>query len=136
MQINYNDPYELPQEIVIPDGDPDTLREVLDFLNENARLIRNAERRERYHAVYHFEAMDYENSSVVYYDTPEHIVIRNEEMMRVNETIALLTETQLRRLTMQVDGFTLREIAETEGIAVNAVKESLDAAKKKFQKFF
>ena len=45
MKLRYNDPYELPQKIIVPDGDPDALKEVLDFLNENARVIQNAERR-------------------------------------------------------------------------------------------
>lgn len=40
--------YESTQTLIIPDGDTKTLNEVLDFLNENARVIQNAERRERY----------------------------------------------------------------------------------------
>ena len=136
MQIKYNDPYELPQEIVIPDGDPEALKEVLEFLNENARVIQNAERRERYHSPYHLEGMDYEGSSIAYRATPEEIVIRKEDAERVGEALALLTETQLRRLTMQADGMTLREIAEAEGTTVNAVKECLDGAKRKFRKNF
>ena len=136
MQIKYNDPYELPQEIVIPDGDPEALKEVLDFLNENARLIQNAERRERYHAPYHLEALDYEGSSIAYHATPEQIVIQKEEAERINAALDMLTETQRRRLLMMDEGMTLREIAEAEGAAVSSVKESLDAARKKFREIF
>lgn len=136
MQIKYNDPYELPQEIVIPDGDLEALKEVLDFLNENARVIQNAERRERYHAPYHLEALDYEGSSIAYHATPEQIVIQKEEAERINAALAMLNETQRRRLLMQEEGKTLREIAEAEGTTVNAVKECLDGAKKKFLKYF
>lgn len=136
MQIKYNDPYELPQEIVIPDGDPEALKEVLEFLNENARVIQNAERRERYHAPYHLEGMDYEGGSIAYHATPEEIVIRKEDAERVRAALALLTETQRRRLLMMEEGMTLREIAEAEGTAVSSVKECLDAAKKKFQENF
>ena len=136
MQIKYNDPSELPQEIVIPGGDPEALKEVLDFLNEDARLIQNAERRERYHAPYHLEALDYEGSSIAYHATPEQIVIRKEDAEHIRETLSLLTETQRRRLLMQEEGMTLREIAEAEGTTVNAVKECLDGAKKKFLKYF
>ena len=60
MKLRYNDPYELPREIIVPDGDPEALKEIQAFLNENARLIQNAERRERYHAPYHLEGMDFE----------------------------------------------------------------------------
>ena len=136
MKLRYNDPYELPQEIIVPDGDPDALKEVLDFLNENARVIQNAERRERYHTPYHLEALDYESGSVAYHDTPERIVIRKEDAERIRAALALLTETQRRRLLMMEEGKTLREIAEAEGVAVNSVKESLDAARKKFRENF
>lgn len=136
MKIRYNDPYELPQEIVIPDGDPDALREVLEFCNENARLIQNAERRERYNTPYHLDAMDYEGGSLAYRLTPEELYIRKEDAARIRETLALLTEPQRRRLLMRAEGMTLRQIAAAEETSVNAVKESLDAAKEKFRKFF
>lgn len=136
MKLRYNDPYELPQEVFIEDGDPDALKEVLDFLNENARVIQNAERRERYHAPYHLEGMDFEGGSIAYHATPEETVIRKEDAERVRAALALLTETQRRRLLMMEEGKTMREIAAAEGVSVNAVKESLDAAKKNFLKNF
>ena len=135
MKIKYTDPYGPTFEFDLPDGDP-ALEKVLSFLNENARLIRNAERRERYHAPYRLEAMDYEGCCAVCRDTPERVAIREEEAERLNAAMALLTETQLRRLCLQADGMTLRQIAEAEGAAVNAVKESLDAARKKLRKNF
>ena len=134
MIIRYRDPYELPQEIIIPDGDPSALKEVQDFLNENARIIQNAERRERYHTPYHLEGYDYEDESIAYHDNPEHIVILREERDSLNDALAQLTEIQLRRLLMQADGMTLRQIAEAEGTSVNAVKDSLDGAKRKLLK--
>lgn len=77
--IRYNDPYGSPFELIIPDGEPEALREIVEYLNKNARLIRNAERREAYHTLYHLEALDYESNSIAYLDTPEHIVIQKEE---------------------------------------------------------
>ena len=136
MKHKYNDPYELPQEVFIEDGDPDALKEVLDFLNENARVIQNAERRERYHAPYHLEGMDFEGGSIAYHATPEETVIRKVDAERVRAVLALLTETQRRRLLMMEEGKTMREIAEAEGAAVSSVKESLDAARKKFRENF
>lgn len=79
MKIHYNDPYGSPFELIIPDGEPEALKEIIEYLNENAHLIRNAERREAYHTLYHLEALDYESNSIAYLDTPEHIVIRKEE---------------------------------------------------------
>lgn len=134
MKARYNDPYESPFELIIPDGEPEALKEIIEYLNENARLIRNAERRETYHTLYHLEALGYEGNSIAYLDTPEHIVIGKEEAEHIRNTLTLLTETQQRRLWMLSENMTLCEIAAAEGASAGAVKESLDAAKKKFQK--
>lgn len=136
MKVRYNDPYGLPFELIIPDGEPEAIKEIIEYLNENARLIRNAERREAYHTLYHLEALDYEGNSIAYLDTPEHIVIQKEEAEHIRNTLTLLTETQQRRLWMLSENMTLCEIAAVEGASAGAVKESLDAAKKKFQNNF
>lgn len=70
MKVRYNDPYGSPFELIIPDGEPEAIKEIIEYLNENARLIRNAERREAYHTLYHLEALDYEGNSIAYLDTP------------------------------------------------------------------
>ncbi|MFQ7169521.1 MAG: hypothetical protein ACLSUX_00135 [Christensenellales bacterium] len=136
MKVRYNDPYGSPFELIIPDGEPEAIKEIIEYLNENARLIRNAERREAYHTLYHLEALDYEGNSIAYLDTPEHIVIQKEEAEHIRNTLTLLTETQQRRLWMLSENMTLCEIAAVEGASAGAVKESLDAAKKKFQNNF
>ena len=136
MKVRYNDPYGSPFELIIPDGEPEAIKEIIEYLNENARLIRNAERREAYHTLYHLEALDYEGNSIAYLDTPEHIVIQKEEAEHIRTTLTLLTETQQRRLWMLSENMTLCEIAAVEGASAGAVKESLDAAKKKFQNNF
>ena len=136
MKVRYNDPYGSPFELIIPDGEPEAIKEIIEYLNENARLIRTAERREAYHTLYHLEALDYEGNSIAYLDTPEHIVIQKEEAEHIRNTLTLLTETQQRRLWMLSENMTLCEIAAVEGASAGAVKESLDAAKKKFQNNF
>lgn len=88
------------------------------------------------HTLYHLEGLDYEGNSIAYLDTPEHIVIRKEEAEHIRSTLTILTETQQRRLWMLSENMTLREIAAAEGASASAVKESLDAAKKKFQNNF
>ena len=136
MKARYSDPYESPFELIIPNGEPEALKEIIEYLNENAHLIRNAERREAYHTLYHLETLDYEGNSIAYFDTPEHIVIRKEEAEHIQSTLTLLTETKRRRLWMLSENMTLCEIAAVEGASAGAVKESLDAAKKKFQNNF
>lgn len=134
MKIRYNDPYGSPFELIIPDGEPEALREIVEYLNENARLIRNAERREAYHTLYHLEALDYESNSIAYLDTPEHIVIRKEEAEHIRSTLTLLTETQQRRLWMLSENMTLREIAAAEGGICQRRKRKPGCGKKEISK--
>lgn len=114
--------------------------EVAAFILEDDRLTRNAERRERDHAPYHIEAMKYEGDSLAYHETPEDIVIRKEEQQelkeRVGSAMSHLTDAQFRRILMKAEGMTVREIAEAEGTSINAIEECLEAAKKKFKKYF
>ena len=131
MKVKYKDPYELPQEIIIPDGNPEALKEIMDFLNENARFIQSAERRERYHTEFHLDALEFENSTIADRNSPERNVIRKEDAARIDAAVDRLSDTQRRRLLMRAAGMTLREIAAAEGTSVNAVKECLDGARRK-----
>ena len=110
--------------------------ETAAYILDNDREMTNADRKERYHCPYHIEAMEYEGDSLAYRLTPEEIFVRKEEQEHISDTLSCLTDVQLRRLTMKSDGMTLREIAAVEGTTVNAVRESLEAAKKKFKKNF
>ena len=110
--------------------------ETASYILENDREMANADRKERYHCPYHIEAMEYEGDSLAYRLTPEEVFARKEKQRHINDTLSCLTDVQLRRLTMKADGMTLREIAAAEGATVNAVRESLEAAKKKFKKHF
>ena len=110
--------------------------EVAEFILEDDRLTANADRRERYHCPWHLEAMEYEGDSLAYHLTPEQIYIRKETQLEHSEALAQLTDTQLRRLLMRADGLTYREIAELEGTNVNAVRDSLESARKKLKNSF
>ena len=110
--------------------------EVAEFILEDDRLTANADRRERYNCPYHIEAMDYEGDSLAYHLTPEQIYIRKETQLEHSEALAQLTDTQLRRLLMRADGLTYREIAELEGTNINAIRDSLESARKKLKNSF
>ena len=110
--------------------------ETAAYILDNDRKMTNADRKERYHCPYHIEAMEYEGDSLAYRLTPEEVFVRKEEQQHISDTLSCLTDVQLRRLTMKADGMTLREIAAVEDTSVNAVRESLEAAKKKFKKHF
>ena len=110
--------------------------EVAEFILEDDRLTANADRRERYHCPWHLEAMEYEGDSLAYHLTPEQLYIRKETQLEQSEALSQLTNTQLRRLLMRADGLTYREIAELEGTNVNAVRDSLESARKKLKNSF
>ena len=108
--------------------------ETAEFILRNDREIANSNRKERYHAPYHLEALEYEGADYADPETPEDTVIRKEQAEKLNEILSLLTDTQLRRLSMKAEGMSLRQIAAAEETSVNAVRESLEAVKKKLEK--
>ena len=109
--------------------------ETAAYILDNDREMTNADRKERYHCPYHIEAMEYEGDSLAYRLTPEEIFVRKEEQEHISDTLSCLTDVQLRRLTMKADGMTLRKLPAAEGTTVNAVMESLEAAKKNSKTF-
>lgn len=108
--------------------------ETAAFLHANDRETQNAERRERYHAPYHLEALDYEGDAYAYHETPERLYIRKEDRERLYQAVDLLTPTQWRRMEMLMDGMSIRQIAAEEEADYASVYESVQAAKKKIKK--
>lgn len=109
--------------------------EVAEFILKSDREIANADRRERYHAPYHIEALGYEGMEFADLETPEDILIRKEEHEWLEGFQRLLTGTQLRRLSMKAEDMNLHQIATAEDTSVNAVLESLKEVMKKAEKY-
>ena len=61
---------------------------------------------------------------------------RHERNAHVREAFSHLSDVQKRRLIMLAAGLSVREIARREGKNFKSVYESIEAAKKKFLKFF
>ena len=64
MKATIYDPDLGVYEVDVPDDDPGAIAEIEQFARENTRLIQNADRRERYHAPYHLEALAFESGSL------------------------------------------------------------------------
>ncbi len=92
--------------------------------------------RQRYHCPYSYDAIDYEGEEYATDETPETEHIRSERDARLYTALAALTETQRRRLLMLADGLSMREIARRENADIKTVRESIEGARKKFQKNF
>ena len=125
--VSYKDPYEpLSVVIQIDDDDEEGLEEILAFLNDDARLTQNMERKERYHMKYHLEGLIYEG---VDYASQEDL----EADVEMSET-EKLTVVQYQRFKLFMEGLSIREIAKTEGIDYSSANESIKASQKKLKK--
>ena len=72
-----------------------------------------------------------------YYQTPEQWVCRKETMLEIKAALALCTEAQRRRfLLYALDGLSYEQIARLDGCSKYTVRDSVEAARKKFQDFF
>ncbi len=135
MEITYRDPYEKTIRVALAnDCDMEGLKEILDFLNEDARLTQNAERRERYHTPYHLEALTFEGEEYADGRIPEDELLASEESEHLDRCLDSLTPMQRQRFLRYCYGESYHRIAEDEGVSVSSVKESIDSARKKMKK--
>ena len=107
--------------------------ETAAYILKSDRELANTERRERYHCPYSLDALTYEGEPYAWRETPEDVLIREEEREEISDALSVLTDAQYRRLLMKADGMTLREIAQPEGASVRAVRASLLLARKKLE---
>ena len=72
-----------------------------------------------------------------YQETPEQYVCRMETQAELMAALSLCTEAQRRRfLLYALDGLSYEQIARLDGCSKYAVRDSVEAARKKFQDFF
>ena len=109
--------------------------EVGTVIVDSRRKEENQARKERYHC-YSYDAIDYEGEDYADPDTPESLLERDELSKRVQSAMTHLTETQARRIRLLADGYSMREIADMEGVRHKAVQDSILQARKKFLLFF
>lgn len=94
----------------------------------------SSERNQRRHC-YSLDAITYEGKE---YASNDFItdVLENSNGNRVSMALSHLTAVQKRRLFLLAGGLSVREIARREGKDFKTVYESIEAAKKKFMKFY
>lgn len=110
--------------------------EIGAMIIDSRREEESGNRKERRHC-YSLDAIAYEG---IEYGTPdfteEMFDDREERDARVREAFSHLSGVQQRRLLMLAGGLSIREIAKREGKNYRTVHESIEAARKKFLKFF
>lgn len=128
MKINYTFANGETSEIEVTE-------EIGNMILDSRREESNLDRKERYHC-YSLDAVLYEGKEYAAPDTPETILHSEEERRHIAELLKRLPEIQRRRLLLYAEGNSLREIARREGVDHKAVKKSIEAAKKYFDKNF
>ncbi len=135
---SYKDPYDGVQVFVaVDDGDEESWDKALAWLEESRKEIQSEDRRQRYNAPYHIEALGYEGTD---YASPEDLAEKaadTAEAKRIYDWLRRnLTAVQYRRFRLFMDGMSIREIARLEGADYSSVRESIRAAQKKLMKLY
>ena len=103
---------------------------------ESRRVEKNRNWKERYHCVstdaFEFEGIDYATGDFA----REMDENTDERDAAVRKAFSHLTKIQKRRLIMLAGGLSIREIANREGKNFRTVYDSIEAARKKFLKYF
>mgnify|MGYP002626997885 CR=1 FL=1 len=110
--------------------------EVGTVIMDSRRREETDERRHRYHC-WSLDAISYEGEEYGTADFTDAMFDGSDERAaRVREAFSHLTETQQRRMLMLAAGLSEREIARREGKDYKSVHDSIEAARKKFLKYF
>ena len=105
---------------------------------DSRRKEENLARKERYHC-YSLDAIQYGDNdkfAPTTGETPLTELIRNEDTSYIYDAFSKLSDIQQRRLLKLASGMSMREIAREESVDHRAVRECVEAARKKFFKFF
>ena len=105
------------------------------FIIDSRKNETNLDRKERYHCI-SYDAFEYESSEFTSDETPETITELDFDNERINNALSALSEIQRKRLLMLAAGLSVREIARREGKEIKTIRESIEAARKKFLKNF
>ena len=135
---SYEDPYEGVQVFAaIDDDDEESWKIALAWLEQNRKEIQSEDRRQRYNAPYHIEALEYEGTEYASKEDVEEDAVLAEEEARIDDFLRMnLTPVQYRRFRLHMDGMSIREIARSENADYSSVRECIEAARKKLRKFY
>ncbi len=126
MKINYTFINGETSEVEVSD-------EIGSIILDSRREEDNLDRKERSHC-YSLDAAVYEGLDYADADTPETILERAVSSRHFADILRRLPEVQRRRLLLYMEKKSLREVARIEGVDHKAVKKSIAAARKFFEK--
>ena len=129
MKIKYESVTKEVTEIEVSD-------EIGEIILDSRRKEKAGDEQQRIHCPYHFSFLDFEGKEYATTDSPEGQAIKTERIKKINAAFDALTEIQKRRITLLSEGKSLREISRLENVDIKTVRESIEAARKKFLKNF
>ena len=143
-KFTVKDPYYGKYEVEIEDDTPqEVLDEVIAFMDRNCRETWAKDKYEHRHTPFSTDALVYEGEEYADTDTPESVYIGYEDETEkeddeelINRYLAVLTETQRKRIQMRWKGLSFKQIADIEGTDSSSVRESVYAVLKKLKKKF
>lgn len=107
------------------------------YITASRREEENYERKNRYHCPVSLDSLEFEGDAFAD-DTysPERSVMLAEENSRVQAFLQTLTPKQKERVEKLMDGESITQIAQDEGVAYLTVWDSIELVKKKAKAFF
>lgn len=111
--------------------------EIAEVLRESRMAEHACNERERYHSDFSLDS-DIGNSkeALLSSGSPEDALLASENRQHLLNCLSRLTSVQQERLLLYAQGKSIAEIARIQHTNPSAVRESIDAAKKKFKKIF
>ncbi len=128
MKIHYKFADGIKTELDVPDN-------IGEIIIASRRKEHADDELNRVHC-YSLDSIIFEGLEYAAKEPTSETAMTTKEKIHIQEAFSKLTETQQRRLKMYSDGKTLRQIAEQEKASFQSVHESIEAAKKRFKKFY
>ena len=100
------------------------------------RLVNASNERSRYHTAFSLDSEDYEGTNLVSEKTPDDLMEELEDREHLLDCLAHLSENQRQRILMLAQGMSITEIARVQHADRTTVRESIQATRKKFKKYF
>ena len=109
--------------------------EIAEVIYDSRRMEHASNERSRYHTAFSLDSEDYEGTNLISEKTPDDLMEELEDREHLLDCLAHLSENQRQRILMLAQGMSITEIARVQHADRTTVRESIQAARKKFKKY-
>ena len=107
--------------------------EIAEVIYDSRRMEHASNERSRYHTAFSLDSEDYEGTNLVSEKTPDDLMEELEDREHLLDCLAHLSENQRQRILMLAQGMSITEIARVQHADRTTVRESIQAARKKWE---